>query len=75
MGLGFAPDAPEVLRDALLRTALEHRVEKVTETDYGIKYNLAGELISPDGRNPSTRTIWQIDHSDWRPRLVTAYPE
>ena len=75
MGFGFSPDSPEVLRDALLQHALDHRVEEVTETSYGIKYNLAGELFSPDGRNPGTRSIWQIDRSDWRPRLATAYPE
>ena len=34
----------------------------------------APELLSPDGRNPPTRTIWQIDRGNWRPRLVTAYP-
>ena len=75
LGLGFSQRSPEVLRDALLRHARENRVEEVTETNYGIKYNLAGELMSPDGRNPRTRTIWQIDRGDWQPRLVTAYPE
>ena len=59
--LGFSQDSPEVLRDALLRHAQEHTVEEVTETDYGIKYSLAGALISPNGRNLRTRTIWQID--------------
>ncbi len=75
LGLGFSQDSPEVLRDALLGHAQEHRVEEVIETEHGIKYNLAGELVSPDGRNPRARTIWQIDRGDWRPRLVTAYPE
>lgn len=77
LGLGFLEEAPEVLRDALLRHAREHGergVVKVTTTEHGIKYNLVGELLSPDGRNPQTRTIWQIDRGDWRPRLVTAYP-
>ena len=77
LGLGFSEEAPKVLREALLRHAAEHGergVVKVTATDHGIKYNLVGGLLSPDGRNPPTRTIWQIDRGDWRPRLVTAYP-
>lgn len=75
LGLGFSQEHPEGLRDALLRHAREHGVEEVTETDYGIKYSLVGALISPDGRSSRTRTIWQVDRGDWRPRLVTAYPE
>lgn len=74
LGLGFSQDAPAVLRDALLRHAREHGVVEVVATNHGIKYNLVGELLSPDGRHPQTRTIWQIDRGDWRPRLVTAYP-
>lgn len=72
--LGFSERNFEVLREALLQHARENGIEEVTETDYGVKYHLVGELVSPDGRNPRTITIWQIDRRGWRPRLVTAYP-
>lgn len=74
-GLGFTPQTSEILREALLGHARDHGVVGTIGTAYGVKYVLVGVLISPNERNPLTRTIWQIDHGDWRPRFVTAYPE
>ena len=31
-------------------------------------------LKAPDGRQPRVRTVWQLDHEQVAPRLITAYP-
>ena len=65
----------ETLAEALHRHALENDVAAVTKTPFGTCYVIEGTLRSPDGRNPSIRTVWaQDDDEDLPPRLVTAYP-
>jgi hypothetical protein len=46
----------------------------VTETFFGPRYNVDGKIVTPDGRNPTIRTVWQMDHGELAPRLITAYP-
>ena len=33
-----------------------------------------GELTTPDGQRPRIRTVWQLDHGQLAPRLITAHP-
>ena len=72
---GFSARNWETLAEALHRHALENDVAAVTKTPFGTCYVIEGTLRSPDGRNPSIRTVWaQDDDEDLPPRLVTAYP-
>ena len=71
---GFSADNWQALADALMALGSAHEVEKVEETEFGVKYVVEGLLSAPDGRNPRVRTIWQIDWGSDRPRLISAYP-
>jgi hypothetical protein len=51
-----------------------HEVGKVKETGFGPRYEVDGELRTPAGRQPRIRTVWQLDHGNIAPRLITAHP-
>jgi len=38
------------------------------------RYEVDGPLNTPAGRTPYVRTVWQLDHGEVAPRLITAYP-
>jgi len=50
-------------------------VEKFTQTDYGMRYNIIAPILTPDGRTLRLRSIWQIDTGTEVPRLITIVPE
>ena len=62
------------LADALRAHATSHEVANSRDTGAGMSYAVEGMMNSPDGRNPSVRTVWEIRPSDPVPRLVSAYP-
>jgi len=51
-----------------------HEVARVRETGFGPRYVVDGELITPSGRRPRLRTVWQMDEGAVAPRLISAYP-
>ena len=71
---GFRGTAVEVLADALREHGQRHEVSRATETGFGPRYEVDGPLNTPAGRTPCVRTVWQLDHGDVAPRLITAYP-
>jgi hypothetical protein len=71
---GFTLDSWEVLADALREHGQQHDVSKEKETGFGPRYEVDGELVAPDGRRPRVRTVWQLDHGETAPRLITAHP-
>lgn len=73
-GFGFALESWEKLALALKDHGAENEVDKVNETGFGPRYEIAGELTAPDGRRPQIRTVWQVDTGQFVPRLITAYP-
>jgi hypothetical protein len=70
----FSSEQWEELRDALFQHAQIHEVIRTSESKYGKKYIIEGELSTPDGRSPLVRIIWIVDSGKESPRLVTAYP-
>jgi len=38
------------------------------ETGFGPRYQIDGEMSSPDHRNPRVRTVWQMDHGQLAPQ-------
>ncbi|HEV3082060.1 MAG TPA: hypothetical protein VGY66_19925, partial [Gemmataceae bacterium] len=70
----FVLEKWELLAQALLEHGQKHDVTNVTETGFGPRYQVDGELHSPDGRAPRVRTVWQLDRGQLAPRLITAYP-
>jgi hypothetical protein len=71
---GFRIEEWETLAAALREHRQRHEVAKVTETGFGPRYEVDGELKAPDGRRPMVRTVWQMDHGQIAPRLITVYP-
>jgi hypothetical protein len=64
----------ETLALALREHGRQYEVGKVTKTIFGLRYEVDGELKTPDGRTPRIRSVWQMDHGMVAPRLITAYP-
>ena len=62
------------MEQALRSYVLRHDVAEVEETPYGVKYNVDGELETPDGRNPVVRTVWQVDRGSSDFRFITMIP-
>jgi L-ribulose-5-phosphate 3-epimerase UlaE len=58
----------------LVDIAQTETVVEVTETIYGKKYVLDGQLKTPSGDMIRLRTVWIIETGDDIPKLVTAYP-
>lgn len=71
---GFRLDEWEKLADALREHGQVHEVTRSKETTFGPRYEIDGELITPDGPNPRIRTVWQLDFGQTAPRLITAHP-
>ena len=71
---GFKAEQWEIFVEALRRHGSHYSVSHVEETGFGPRYSVDGRIHTPDGRNPSIRTVWQMDHGELAPRLITAYP-
>ena len=71
---GFEVGAWEVLASALREHAQRHNVARTYETHWGPRYEIDGELNTPDGRQPRIRSVWQFEVGEIAPRLITAYP-
>ncbi len=71
---GFSAESWGALGDALRRQAREGDVARVTETGFGPRYEVDGQVLAPDGRRPRVRTVRQVDSGGVAPRLITAYP-
>jgi len=71
---GFCAEKWEVLANALRSHGQTQEVKNVRETEHGLSYAVEGKLITPDGRNPHIRSVWQMDEGAVAPRLITAYP-
>ncbi len=62
------------LAEDLIRIAQQYPVVQSSETPYGTKYVIDGELLSPSGVRAWVRTVWIIESESEEPRLVTAFP-
>ena len=71
---GFRPELWRALEAALLRHAVEGVVVEQQPGIHGVTYAVDGPLRTPDGRDPSFRTVWIVEWTEQIPRLVTAYP-
>jgi hypothetical protein len=71
---GFSSRNWEVLAFALRKHGQKYDVIRITETVFGPRFEVEGELHTPDGRNPTVRSVWQLDPGMVAPRLITAYP-
>jgi hypothetical protein len=70
----FEVDAWQKLATALREHGQKYEVAKTKKTPFGPRYEVDGPLLTPDGRTPRVRTVWQVDEGEIAPRLITAYP-
>ncbi|MBL7179966.1 MAG: hypothetical protein ISS65_07115 [Desulfobacterales bacterium] len=72
--IGYTAENADDLADALVMIASSEGVCQEILSDFGTKYVIDGELVTPIGTAVQIRTVWVIDSRDARPRFVTAYP-
>lgn len=72
--LGFRVENWELLAQSLRDHGRRYEVTKVKQTAFGPRYEVEGALSAPDGRTARVKTVWQHDHGQLAPRLITAYP-
>ena len=73
-GVGYQPEEPSVLAADLASIAGNEQVSEFAHTHHGAKYVVDGNVITPSGRDVRIRTVWIVEPSSDKPRLVTAYP-
>ena len=71
---GFSADNWQDFVNALKLQGANGEVVDITDTAYGLRYEVNGIIETPDGRNPRIKTVWQVDAGTDSPRLITALP-
>ena len=71
---GFDETNTAQFEQGLIKIALNESVVETTETPYGTKYVIDGELETPNSVIIRLRTVWIIETGDVVPRLVTTHP-
>ena len=74
MRFGFAPERLDELQQAFLAHVRANEISGSSQNDFGIIFEIDGELPSPDGRNPVVRVVWMLDNGETAPRLITMVP-
>jgi hypothetical protein len=72
--LGYDPANQSILQDDLLTLVQNSTDFTEKSTGYGTKYVVSGKIATPSGDEANVTTVWIIEPSDSRPRLVTAFP-
>lgn len=71
---GFEKSGVNVFKEALHELIRENDVTESIDTQFGVKFVVEGQIISPDGRNPIVKSIWIIQNGEDFPKFVTVYP-
>lgn len=75
LSFGFDPGRPEVMADALIGHFILNSGTSVPASQgAGERLVTEGPLVSPDGRNPQVRVVWQREDDGTAWRLITAVP-
>ncbi len=72
--IGFGHHNAQLLKEALMKVAIENDYAKVVENLYGTKYVVDGDIVTPLGTTATIRTVWIRERGKEKVRLVTAYP-
>jgi hypothetical protein len=71
---GFDDQNTDLLEAGLLHIAHTNEISDSTDSPFGTKYEVDGELETPHGRVVIVRTVWIIETGERNPRFVTAFP-
>lgn len=72
--LGYDSANPTVLEHDLLELVRTSESFSERDSPFGTKYAVSGTITTPNGNQVNLTTVWIIESSNDRPRLVTAYP-
>ncbi|MGV0025222.1 DUF6883 domain-containing protein [Phormidesmis priestleyi] len=72
--VGFTADDPEALRVAIQSIAEAGEAVEDRSNEYGVFYQVVGELIGADGLTLSVITIWLQRQIDGKSQFVTLKP-
>src|SRR5882672_1074389 len=72
---GYAQVEWQRLADDLRKLASAGDATPGAASEYGRKFEVAGELEGPSGRKIRIRVVWIVLGGENAPRLVTAYPD
>lgn len=71
---GFAASRPEELEAALLAHGATNAAS-ISTTEFGVRYEVDGPLLTPSGSMPMVRTVWQEHEGEPTLRFVTLVPK
>jgi uncharacterized protein DUF6883 len=74
VSLGYDPAEPMVLEQDLLKQVRTSDDYTEKGSPFGTKFVVSGIIAAPNGDRANVTTVWIVEPSDNRPRLVTAYP-
>ena len=72
--LGYDIADPSVLEGDLLSQVKSSEDFEEKKSRFGTKYVVRGKITTPNGNQANVETVWIVESSDNRPRLVTAIP-
>jgi hypothetical protein len=75
MKFGFSPSSIAQFKEALIVQGQTQTLQGAEETKFGVKFTVDCNIVSPDGRSPCIRTVWELRPGSVTPNLVTAFPK
>jgi len=72
---GFTVEEWHIMASALRDHAMTYDVALTEDAEHGVRYTIIGALMTPDGRNPVVRSVWEVRREGDAPRLLTAVPQ
>ena len=71
--LGYSSNEWEVLQSDI-RRLVENEVVNTSDTEFGRKFTVRGEISGPFGLHAGIISVWIVLKSEQFPRFITAYP-
>lgn len=72
---GYSSNKYQKLIEDIRTYHLDKDVTVITDTIYGMRYEIKAELNTPSGKKLNVRSVWQIDIGNDIPRLITLIPD
>ena len=74
MSLGYRAEDCDQLEHDLRSQHLTSDVTNVSDTEYGVRFEIVATILTPSGAHCDFCSVWQIDEGADVPRLITLYP-
>jgi hypothetical protein len=74
ISLGYHAEECDQLEQDLRSQHLTNEVTAVSQSEYGVRFEIVATIVTPSGAPYDFRSVWQIDEGSDVPRLITLYP-